>query len=62
MNGRTEAEERLNAYRAALVNLCQQNGGRFTVQTPYTTPPGSLLWRWTPEGLEFRFTPDGVPS
>ena len=57
-----EEEERLNAYRAALVNLCQQNGGTLFVKTPELTQPGSLLWRWTPEGLGFRFTQDGAAS
>ena len=55
-------EERLNAYRAALINLCQQQGGSLFVKTPEVTPPGSLLWRWTDEGLEFRFHPDTTPS
>lgn len=58
----SEEEQRLNAYRAALVNLCQQNGGSLLVKTPELTPAGSLLWRWTPDGLEFRFTQDGAPS
>jgi hypothetical protein len=57
-----EESERLDAYRAALVNLCQQNGGRIIVTTPELTPPGSLLWRWVPEGLEFRFHKDGEPQ
>ena len=57
-----EESERLEAYRAALVNLCQQNGGGIIVKTPPLTPAGSLLWRWIPEGLEFRFTEDGEPS
>lgn len=61
----TEQDEsivRLDAYRAALINLCQQNGGSLMVSTPEVTPAGSLLWRWTDNGLEFRFTEDGVPQ
>ena len=57
-----EAIVRLDAYRAALINLCQQNGGSLKVSTPEVTPAGSLLWRWVDDGLEFRFTADGVPQ
>ncbi len=53
---------RLNAYRAALINLCEQNGGSLVVKTPNVTVAGSLLWRWIPDGLEFRFVKDGILS
>lgn len=61
-NEEREDPDRLNAYRAALINLCQENGGALFVRTPDTTPGGTLLWRWTPDGLEFRFVQDGTPS
>ena len=57
----TEDEERLNAYRAALISLCDQNGGRLFVKTPEFTPPGTIMWHWVPDGIEFRSVPDGAP-
>ena len=55
-------EEKLNIYRAAIANLCMQNGGSMIVKTIDVTPPGSLLNRWVEDGIEFRFVPDGVPQ
>jgi hypothetical protein len=55
-------EDRLNAYRAALANLCLQGGGTLFVKTLDLTPQGSLLHRWNPDGLEFRFHADGEPQ
>ena len=55
-------EERLNIYRAALANLCMQNGGTLHVKTLDRTPPGTILNRWVEDGIEFRFMPDGVPQ
>ena len=56
----TEEElELLNAYRCAVINLCAQNGGSLAVAVPESgTPAGSVLWRWTPEGLEFEWRKD----
>ena len=51
-------EEKLNTYRAALANLCLQNGGCLIVKTLDVTPPGTLMNRWVEDGLEFRFEPD----
>lgn len=55
-------EEKLNTYRAALANLCMQNGGSMIVKTLAVTPPGTLLNRWVKDGLEFHFQPDGRPQ
>lgn len=51
-------EERLNIYRAALANLCMQNGGSVVVKTMPRTPPGTLMNRWVEDGIEFRFVSD----
>ena len=51
--------ETMNAYRCAIINLCMQNGGSLAVAVPEGgTPAGAVMWRWTPEGVEFQWRKD----
>lgn len=56
-----EEEQRLNAYRAVIATLCLSNGGTYSIDVP-ELPPGTIMWRWTEDGLEFKFQPDGKSS
>ena len=51
----------LDAYRDALANLVQQNAGHLVVKTQHSAA-GTLMWRRTDEGIEFRYIEDGPPS
>ena len=52
-------ESTLNLYRAALIALCNDNGGGVVIKTPEMTPPGTIMSRWVDEGVEFKFIADG---
>ena len=56
-----QERKHLDAYRDALANLVQQNGGHLVVKTPLAAT-GTLMWRRTAEGVEFRYVEDGPPS